>query len=56
MSRLKRAFALVLLLTTSLLSQACYLSRDESGQWWACEDYPTANGDLSACTPIESPF
>jgi hypothetical protein len=56
MSRLKRVFALVFLLTTSLLSQACYLSRDASGQWWACEDYLTANGDLSGCIPIESPF
>ncbi len=53
---MRRSIALFLLVAAAALSSGCYVTQDGQGQWWACEDYPTATGVVSACTPIQPPF
>ncbi len=45
-----------MLIVAALLSAGCYVTQDAKGQWWACEDYATANGTLTGCTPIDWPL
>lgn len=45
-----------LLVAGSLVLQACYVSQDEQGQWWACEEYATPGGPATACAPMQPPF
>ena len=56
MSLPRKALAIAVLTLASLMFQACYVTQDANGQWWGCEDLPTANGVVTACTPIQSPF
>jgi hypothetical protein len=45
-----------MIVVAAFLSAGCYVTQDASGHWWACEDYATANGPLTGCTPIEWPL
>jgi hypothetical protein len=51
-----RARAVILVIAASVLSSACYITQDASGQWYACETLATANGPVDGCTPIPAPF
>jgi hypothetical protein len=56
MSLPRKLVAVAWLVVASLMLQACYVTQDQNGQWWACEEFQTANGSGTACTPIERPF
>lgn len=54
---MKRLYALLLLMTASLVASGCYVKQDELGNWWACETYQTDNGPADACYALpERPF
>ena len=53
---MRKALCIVALMVAAALSGGCYVTQDANGQWWACEDYFSANGTVNACTPIERPF
>ena len=49
---MRRALCLALLVVAAAVSGGCYVTQDAKGQWWACEDYQTANGPATGCTPV----
>ena len=53
---MRRLLGILLLVSAAVASGGCYVMRDGSGQWWACEEYTTGNGPATACTPIEAPI
>ena len=53
---MRRAICIVALLVAAAFSGGCYVTQDAQGQWWACDQYQTANGPADACTPIQAPF
>jgi hypothetical protein len=53
---MRKAICIAALALAAAVSGGCYVTQDSSGQWWACDEYQTANGPATACTPIEAPF
>lgn len=53
---MRRLLGILLLVSAAVVSGGCYVTQDGTGQWWACEEYVTANGPATACTPIQKPF
>jgi hypothetical protein len=53
---MRRLFGILLLVSAAFVSGGCYVTQDGAGQWWACEEYATAKGPATACTPIQAPF
>jgi hypothetical protein len=53
---MRKLLCLAALVIGCAISGGCYVEQDASGQWWACDDYPTANGPANACTQIQAPF
>jgi hypothetical protein len=51
-----RVLTLTFLFLSSLLFQACYVTQDAQGQWWACDELQGENGPVTGCTPIDAPF
>ncbi len=47
-----RVLGIVMLAVFAVVSSACYVTQDASGQWWACE---TVQG-VEGCTQIQAPF
>jgi hypothetical protein len=52
---MKRVGALCLFVIVSLISSACYVKQDDSGNWWACESYQASSGPADACYALPGP-
>ena len=53
---MRKALCIAALVIASAFSGGCYVTQDANGQWWACDEIPTSNGNATACTPINAPF
>ena len=53
---MRRVILALLFAAATVVSGGCYVSQDQNGQWWACDDYQTPNGVATGCAPIAKPF